>query len=120
MDRRKATVLSGSVIFVFTIFAALSFGGAELFTEKISGFGKTSWFLVADHFVSNWMLPTGGFAVAVAAGWFMTRRSTEEVLIDGNEPRWFHYPAWRFFIRFISPAAVLAIIIAVILGGDFS
>ena len=120
MDRRKATVLSGSVIFVFTIFAALSFGGAELFTEKISGFGKTSWFLVADHFVSNWMLPTGGFAVAVAAGWFMTRQSTEEVLMDGNEPRWFHYPAWRFFIRYISPAAVLAIIIAVILGGDFS
>jgi len=33
IDRRKATVGAGATIFVFTIFAALSFGGAEFFTQ---------------------------------------------------------------------------------------
>jgi len=37
-----------------------------------------------------------------------------------TEPGWFHYGAWRFFIRYVAPAAVGAIIIAVIFGRDFS
>lgn len=121
ISRPKATVGSGVAIFVFTIFAALSFTGTPfLSTLNIFGEGKDGWFSTADHFVSNWMLPTGGFLLAMAAGWFMTRKATESELLDGTEPRWFHYGAWRFFIRFVAPVAVLAIIIAVILGTDFS
>ena len=119
--RHKATVVSGAAIFVFTIFAALSFTGTRfLSTLNVFGEGKDGWFSTADHFVSNWMLPTGGFAIALAAGWFMTRKATEAELVDGTEPRWFHYGAWRFFIRFVAPLAVLAIIVAVIRGVDFS
>lgn len=126
LSRRRATVGSGTAIFVFTIFAVLSLpallgqeGTPFLSTLEIFD-GKTGWFLTADHFVSNWMLPTGGFLIATAAGWFMTRKATEAELVDGTEPRWFHYGAWRFFIRFVAPLAVLAIIIAVIAGRDFS
>lgn len=121
ISRHKATVGSGAAIFVFTIFAALSFTGTPfLSTLNVFGEGKDGWFSTADHFVSNWMLPTGGFLIATAAGWFMTRKATEAELVDGTEPRWFHYGAWRFFIRFVAPLAVLAIIIAVIAGRDFS
>ena len=89
-------------------------------TQALFG-GKASWFGMADHFVSNWMLPTGGLAVTLAAGWFMTRDATESELADGTEPAWFQYGAWRFFIRFVAPVAVAAIIIAVIFFGvDFS
>lgn len=119
MKRRKAVVLSGGAIFAFTIFAALSFGSTPVLSTMVA-FGKTGWFSIADHFVSNWMLPTGGLAVAIAAGWFMTRKATEDELIDGNQPGWFRYGGWRFFIRYVAPAAVLAIILAVILGRDFS
>ena len=67
------------------------------------------------------MLPTGGFAITIAAGWFLTRNYTERELVDGSEPRWFNYGAWRFFIQFVSPLAVAAIIIAVLFFGvDFS
>ena len=67
------------------------------------------------------MLPTGGFAITIAAGWFLTRKYTERELVDGSEPRWFNYGAWRFFIQFVSPLAVAAIIIAVLFFGvDFS
>jgi NSS family neurotransmitter:Na+ symporter len=118
--RHKATFMSGGVIFVFTILAALSFGGTPIVSTMELFAGKVGWFSTADHFVSNWMLPTGGLAITIAAGWFMTRESTESELVDGTEPRWFHYGAWRLFIRFVAPAAVGAIIIAVFLGVDFS
>ena len=70
--------------------------------------GKASWFGMVDHFVSNWMLPTGGFAITIAAGWFLTREYTERELVDGTEPGWFNYGTWRFFIQFVSPLAVAA------------
>ena len=116
-------------MFAFTVLAALSFGGVGAITElQLGGAlgqmlfgGKTSWFGMVDHFVSNWMLPTGGFAITIAAGWFLTRKYTERELVDGSEPRWFNYGAWRFFIQFVSPLAVAAIIIAVLFFGvDFS
>ena len=82
--------------------------------------GKIGWFATADHFVSNWMLPTGGFFITLAAGWFLTRDASRGELVDGSEPRWFHYGAWRFFIRWVAPIAVAAIIFFVIRGVDFS
>jgi NSS family neurotransmitter:Na+ symporter len=121
VDRHKATILCGAAIFAFTIFAAISFGSAPFFSTLAIFEGKTGWFSTADHFVSNWMLPTGGLAITIAAGWFMTREETRAELADGNEPGWFSYGAWRFFIRYVAPAAVGAIVVAVLFfGRDFS
>jgi neurotransmitter:Na+ symporter, NSS family len=121
IDRHKATILCGAAIFVFTIFAAVSFGGVPFFSTIAIFEGKTGWFATADHFVSNWMLPTGGLAITIAAGWFMTREETHAELVDGNEPSWFRYGAWRFFIRWVAPAAVGAIVVAVLFfHRDFS
>ena len=126
ITRKKATTGAGAAIFLFTTFAVLSIPGllgvpSEGFFSTIDIFdGKLGWFATADHFVSNWMLPTGGFFITLAAGWFMTRESTRGELVDGSEPRWFHYGAWRFFIRWVAPIAVAAIIVFVIRGTDFS
>ena len=118
--RERAALACGGSVFVFTILAALSFGAVP----ALSGFeifaGKAGWFSTADHFVSNWMLPTGGLAITIAAGWFMTRQATRDELVDGTEPGWFRYDLWRLFIRFVAPVAVGAVIIAVIFGVDFS
>jgi len=120
VDRHKATIMSGGAVFVFTLLAALSFGTIPGLSSMELFAGKLGWFSTADHFVSNWMLPTGGLAITVAAGWIMTRKATESELVDGTEPRWFSYGAWRFFIRFVAPVAVALIIVAVVLGVDFS
>ena len=120
LTRHKATIGAGAAIFVFTIFAALSFTGRGWLSTMEIFDGKAGWFATADHFVSNWMLPTGGFFLTLAAGWFMTREATKSELMDGTEPRWFHYGAWRFFIRWVAPIAVAAIIYFVIGGTDFS
>ncbi len=120
LGRHKATFLCGAAVFIFTIFAALSFTETPFLATLAIFEGKEGWFETADHFVSNWMLPTGGLAITLAAGWFMLRRVTESELVDGNEPRWFRYGVWRFFIRYVAPTAVAAIIIAAALGVDFS
>jgi neurotransmitter:Na+ symporter, NSS family len=120
VERHKATIYCGATVFVFTILAALSFGAAPALSNFEIFAGKPGWFSTADHFVSNWMLPTGGLAITIAAGWFMSRQMTRDELEDGTQPRWFRYSVWRFFIRYVSPAAVAAVIIAVALGVDFS
>jgi len=121
VERHKATLMCGGAVFVFTILAALSFGAVPALSSFELFSGKSGWFENADHFVSNWMLPTGGFAITIAAGWIMTRKSTESELVDGTEPSWFRYGAWRFFMRFVAPVAVAAIIVAVMFFGmDFS
>ena len=49
------------------------------------------------------------------------REATERELVDETTPGWFNYGAWRFFMRFVAPTAVAAILVAVIFYGvDFS
>ena len=129
MQRHRATLACGGAVFVFTVLAAVSFGAVPAITNlQIPGAlgdtffgGKSSWFGMADHFVSNWMLPTGGLGITLAAGWLMTREATRSQLVDETTPGWFRYGAWRFFIRYVAPAAVAAILVAVIFFGvDFS
>lgn len=120
LERRRATLLAGTAIFVFTVFAVLSFTGAPFFSSLTVFADKAGWFSTVDHFVSNVMLPSGGLAITLAAGWFVSRRVSREELLDGNQPGWFRFGIWLGFIRFVAPAAVLAIIIAVLFGTDFS
>ena len=127
--RQKATLMCGGTIFLFTILAAVSFGAVPAITNlQLGGAlgdlffgGKAGWFGMADHFVSNWMLPTGGLGITLAAGWVMSREVTKSELADGTQPRWFRYGVWRFVMRFVAPIAVAAILVAVIFfGRDFS
>lgn len=118
--RRKATLTAGSAIFVITIFCALSLGAVGALSNFEIFEGKPGVFSTLDHFAANWILPTGGFLITLAAGWVMTRESTRAEL-EAHAPSWFRFEVWHFFIRFVAPAAVAAILIAVIFFGiDFS
>jgi NSS family neurotransmitter:Na+ symporter len=118
--RPRATLLCTLAIFAISITCALSFGAVsglssfEIFPDKKGVFDNL------DHLASNWILPVGGLFITLAAGYAMTRESSQAELVDGETPGWFNFGAWRLFIRFVAPAAVAAIIIAVILGRDFS
>ncbi len=121
MSRSKAVNISGGSIFFFTILAALSLGAVPALSTFEFFEGKQGFFANADHLAANWLLPVGGFFLTIAVGWFMTKESTESELVDETTPGWFSYGAWRFFIRYVAPIAVGAILIAVIFFGvDFS
>lgn len=118
--RRKAVGICSGTIMGLSVLCGLSFGA----WPALSGFNliasKQGLFAHLDHIASNWILPIGGFFITLTAGWLMTRQATEEELVNANAPRWFSYPVWRFFIRYVAPLAVAAIIVAVIAGKDFS
>lgn len=120
-SRRKATSICGALTFIVSMLCALSLGAWDSLSNFEVFAGKPGLFSTLDHIASNWMLPIGGFLITVAAGWFMTREATESELVDAATPTWFKYGMWRFIIRFVAPAAVAAIIGAVVFFGmDFS
>jgi NSS family neurotransmitter:Na+ symporter len=121
MSRHKATLLSGGLIYCGTILAGLSFGAVPWLSDFVIFPGKQGFFLTLDHLAANYQLPIGGLFITIGCGWFMTRKDTEDELVDDKTPRWFSFPVWRFFVRYVAPLAVAAILVAVmVFHQDFS
>ncbi len=123
MSRRKATLIAAGTAYTVSIFAALSLGSIKFLSElNVFGEGKDGFLTTLDHLAANWMLPVGGFFITIFVGWFLDKKvSLDELGLtwpDGTPTRTFS--VFRFLIRFVAPAAILAVIIAVIFGKDFS
>jgi NSS family neurotransmitter:Na+ symporter len=118
--RPRATLTMGSVITVFGVLNALSLGGHGALTS-INLIGREStqgMFGTMDYLASNWFLPVGGFLIALFCGWVLNKATTREELEEGHGEM-AGYGVWRFLIRFVSPLAVGAIIVSVILGKEY-
>jgi neurotransmitter:Na+ symporter, NSS family len=119
--RHTSTFFCGGIAFLVSMFCALSFGASDLLSNFEIFAGKAGLFATLDHLASNWMLPIGGLMITIGVGWFMKKELSETELMEKDTPVWFHYGIWRFMIRYIAPAAVAAIITAVMFFGvDFS
>jgi hypothetical protein len=71
-----------------------------------------------DHLAANWMLPAGGFLIALFVGWKLGKQTCmEELGLRQPNPA---FLAWLWIVRVVAPAAVLILLISVILGKDFS
>lgn len=69
----------------------------------IPAFSERNFFGILDYAVSNVLMPLGGIAVALIAGWALSRETTlaELGLHDGMI-----FGLWRFAVRFVVPAAI--------------
>jgi len=104
MNRVKASVWVGSGIWVLGLGTIFSF---NIWSEA-KVFGMT-FFDVVDFLTANIMLPVGGLLIAVFAGWLMSGKASRgELAIDGAG-----YRAWRFLVRYVTPVAVIAVILNV-------
>lgn len=119
-SRMKAVVVAGSVMAATGVLAALSLGANGALTSW-APFGQRNAgvFGVMDYFASNWMLPVGGFFIALFAGWFLSSKVTRDELETGGG-RFDLFPLWRFLLRFVCPLAIGWIIFAVIRGQAFN
>ena len=61
-----------------------------------------------DFIASNIVLPLGGLAIAIFAGWVMARNSAADEL-DPTPGVW--YRVWRLLAGFEAPAAVALILL---------
>ena len=121
MTRRNATIAGGAGTVVISLLCALSLGAVDGLSSFEIFPGKAGVLGTLDHLVSNWLLPIGGFLLTLGVGWFMSRESTYNELVDEHTPHWFNYGMWHFFMRVVAPIAVGSIIGFVIFAGrDFS
>jgi len=121
--RHKATLIGGGVTYVVSFFAALSLGSIGWLSNfSIFGEGKEGVLNTLDHLASNWMLPIGGLLITIFVGWVLEKQILRKeigMLKDSGTTK-ITYLMFYTFIRFIAPIAIFAVIIAVILGKDFS
>ncbi|MBU8870851.1 MAG: sodium-dependent transporter [Gemmatimonadales bacterium] len=119
--RHRATLTMGGAITIFGTLNALSLGASSRLSS-INLIGRESTaglFGTMDYLASNWYLPVGGLLIALFAGWIMNPRETRQELETGHGPL-ASFGIWHFLIRFVSPLAVGAIIVSVILGKEYN
>lgn len=106
ITREQACLQSGLVTWLLglaTVFSFNIWSGVKLFDRTL--------FDLLDYLTANLMLPVGGFAIAVFAGWMMTQQHSEQEL-DMPGPQ--HYRIWLFLIRYLAPAAVFLVFLHVL------
>ncbi len=123
MARHKATLIGAGLTYVVSFFAALSLGSVSWLSDfSLFGKGKEGVLNTLDHLAANWMLPLGGFFITIFVGWFLDKQICDEEVGKYNPDGSVNitYRMFRIFIRYVAPVAILAVIISVIMGKDFS
>lgn len=113
--RRRATLVIGSIIFLVGIPSALS-GGTALFggdfaaaTAVLFGAGNgKNWLDLFDYLASNWMLPLGGFGMALFVAWRMGPAAREQAFKAGSRFARLYW-GWVWLLRYLVPAGVAAV-----------
>ncbi|MFD2705402.1 sodium-dependent transporter [Salibacterium lacus] len=101
--RRKAAWLGGASIFLLGIPSNLSYG--VLSDWLILG---DTFFNQVDFLVSNILLPLGAFLIAVFVSWRLKPSMLQDELLLGSSLSVGFFRVWLFFLRYITPAAILA------------
>lgn len=103
VGRRVATAM---VLGLVTVCAAVSILAYNRWSDaRVFGSDLNT----AIDFVSNQLLlPVGGLLIAVCAGWVMSRSATRDELHLLSDAQ---FSTWRVLIRYVSPPAVLLILV---------
>lgn len=105
MSRGKAAGTVVGLAWALGMLTVMSFGGWG-FEFEFAGAKKTDGiFDILDIATTNFMLPLGGLAIALFAGWVMSSKDTADELglaVDSGM-----YKFWRVLVRFIAPAGVV-------------
>ena len=114
-SRHKSSTIAALAIFLFGVPSALSNGGVE-WISKITIFSKggqaLNWLDSFDYLASNWLLPIGGLLIAVFTGWILANKDKKDGFEAGTSGlRYLSFDFWNFLIMYISPVAVLIILL---------
>lgn len=105
MTRDQACVKSGLAVWVLGFITVFSFNR----WADIKFLGLTLFELI-DGLTANIMLPAGGLAIAIFAGWIMKQEHTEQELALSAE----QYKIWKLLISYVAPAGVFLIFLHVV------
>jgi len=115
LRRRTAALSATFVIFLFGVPSALcngAVGWLSRFRLLSKGEVQLNWLDSFDYLVTNWMLPLGGLLIALFVGWVLPRAAREDEFGAGERTRrYVDYRMWSFVIQYISPLAVLIVML---------
>lgn len=103
--RKRATGFLAGLAFVVGLPTALSYNALSDWTP----IGDLVFFDSVDLIASNYLLPLSGLLISVYVGWFWNGNEEKEELVAGGAG-WV-YPLWHFLIRYVSPLAVLIVLL---------
>ncbi len=110
-SRSKMAVALGSAIFLFGFLTVWSFNVLEDARPLgfIERFSDMSPFGLIDFIITNVLMPVGAMLYAVFIGWWLSKDMTMQALglQDG-----LLFRGWRFLMRYVVPAAILAIFVS--------
>jgi len=103
MTRKQASLWTGLATWLLGFGTAFSFN----IWSNVKVFDMT-FFDLLDFLTSNLMLPLGGIAIAIFAGWLMTKETSKAELDMNSE---FGYSIWQVLIRYVAPIAVSIVLL---------
>lgn len=106
-SRRRATLFSAVGITLLGIPSALA-GSTRFFGQGMEDALGSNWFDLISGISSNWMLPVGGFAMAIFAGWVLPEQLRREEFSTGTRLASL-YGIWLGVLRYFVPLAVVAV-----------
>ena len=98
--RAAAAVLMAGIAWLLSLLTVLSFS-----TWSGVTFLRGTFFDNIDFLSNSILLPVGGLAIVIFAGWVMARTSTADEL---DPQAGTAYRVWRFTVRYLTPLAVVA------------
>ncbi|TXE81289.1 sodium-dependent transporter [Campylobacter peloridis] len=105
-SRKKALLLIAIIVYVLGSLCILS--GIEWSKDSLIIFGK-SFFDALDYLASNLMMPLGGLFGAIFVGFVLKKEALQTLF--GPYMKGMFFEIWYFFVRYISPLAVIFIMI---------
>lgn len=105
-SRVKSLFIIGVIVYILGAMALLS--NVKEYASYVS-FGGKGTFDILDFATSSVMLPLGGITVAIFVGYVLQKQRVYSMLKDYMSDTVFNL--WYFSIRFITPLAVLAIMV---------
>jgi len=110
MSRKKALFYLGIVVYILGFLCILSF--LDLTKEKFSFFGNNV-FDILDFLSSKLIMPLGGILVAIFVG-FVIKKEGLKILFEPFV-RGIYFEIWYFFLRFVSPVAVVIVMLSALI-----
>jgi len=112
ITRVHASVYAGIATWAFGLLTVFSFNSwAEIYPLWfIPVFETSTVFDLLDYLTANVMLPVGGLLIAVFSVWVMKRDDSLQELDMGDSAG---YRLWYFLVRYVTPVAVLVVLLNV-------
>lgn len=106
MSRRRSASLVVGFSWLIGLLTVMSFSDWAFSFQFAGATKENGIFDMLDILTTSFLLPLGGLAIAVFAGWVMSRSDSVDELGMGEG---LGYKSWRFLARYVTPLAVLAV-----------